>query len=100
MCLCAEESKGISARCVPLVLCICLFSTMSGPRLDPHRTINRKSNDLSEMDHPSYCDSLMQPLGCGEEMELNYCLSIDLKLSKEETRARLLEVLWDPNENR
>lgn len=56
---------------------------MSGLGLDLHGTINRKSNDLSEMDHPSYCDSRMQPLDCTEEMELNYCLSIDLKLSGE-----------------
>lgn len=55
---------------------------MSGPRLDLHWAINRKSNDLSEMNHPSYCDSLLQPPR-KVEMELNYCASIDLKLSNE-----------------
>lgn len=74
---------AVSACYVPILPLIYFLSTMSGLRLDLHCTINRKSNDLSEMDHPSYCDSLMQPPDCTEEMELNYCLNIDLKLSEE-----------------
>lgn len=58
------------------------LSTVSGLGLVLRGAINRKSNDLSEMEHPSYCDSLMQPPNC-KEMELNYCPSIDLKLSTE-----------------
>lgn len=59
--------------------------------LDLHWTINRKSNDLSEMDHPSYCDFLMQPPLTRQEMELNYCLSIDLKQSKEAALSSLVK---------
>lgn len=58
--------------------------------LDLHRAINRKSNDLSEMDHPSYCDSLMQLPLARHNMELSYCLSIDLKLSTAAALAPLV----------
>lgn len=37
-----------------------VLSTMSGLGLGLHWAIKRTGNDLSEIDHPSYCDSLMQ----------------------------------------